>query len=765
MQDDGTTTEEEEEEEEEEGTTTRPMPIRVKVMQNGDCGSSERPSVGFSMSWTKMTPSPLAAAADDDGGGIGSSGNDTDARSRSSGRTTLLLPHLPAAEERRDELQSSLAQGWGTWYQPNILSITKLPEGAVVGIELCRISTSVCLTQAVPDGRFRHYDASARVDLHAWDRSYAQFYVGPRGGPEDVSTFVNANVSIELGASGETNEDLVVLVTPVACDGGLDCTDYELRLRGRYAWSRAGQVRSFATSEGAGIEFSSAGLGAFNITIINHNGIGEEDPNSAIIIPLLKGGIEFGTNVSNGRKHLGNARARELARIEESFGSKSEVAKAIQAAVMWTCIYTPVENGPLMTVSRSWGHSAPSGLDWTYVLYEWDTFFASLLAGLGDKRIAYSNLFQVVKSKTSAGFIPNFYFGGTSSQDRTEPPVGAKVLLEIYRKFRDDWVVELAFDDLLDWHRWFKHHRWLRKFGLIALGSWNQQQERTGMGDPGNDMQSARLESGLDNSPMYDGDFFDNSTTHLMELADVGMSSLFVQEAFALSELANAIGRPEASSLRKTGEMVAKNIKMYLWDDDSGVYTNRFSNTSFHRVISPTSFYSMQSFAPSDPQVARMAKEWLLNSSRFCLRKDTKFDLSRDCFWGLPSISADDPTYLKPGVWNYWRGFTWGPMAMLTYWSLQNYAYLQPVQHAKKALCGQMENMMMKQWVDNRIICENYDPRKEFGGQCGGTATPFYHWGALIGFIGLVEDGHWGGTETPLSSSRIFLHLNDSAIV
>ena len=283
------------------------------------------------------------------------------------------------------------------------------------------------------------------------------------------------------------------------------------------------------------------------------------------------------------------------------------------------------------------------------------------------------------------------------------------------------------------------------------------------MGDPGNDMQSARLESGLDNSPMYDGDFFDNSTTHLMELADVGMSSLFVQEAFALSELAHAIGRPEASSLRKTGEMVAKNIKMYLWDDDSGVYTNRFSNTSFHRVISPTSFYSMQSFAPSDPQVARMAKEWLLNSSRFCLRKDTNYDLSRDCFWGLPSISADDPAYLKPGVWNYWRGFTWGPMAMLTYWSLQNYAYLQPVQRAKKALSIQMENMMVKQWVDNRFICENYDPRKEFGGQCGGTATPFYHWGALTGFIGLVEDGHWGGTETPLSSSRISLISNHSA--
>lgn len=29
--------------------------------------------------------------------------------------------------------------------------------------------------------------------------------------------------------------------------------------------------------------------------------------------------------------------------------------------------------------------------------------------------------------------------------------MGAKVLLEMYRKFGDKWLVELLFDDLLDW--------------------------------------------------------------------------------------------------------------------------------------------------------------------------------------------------------------------------------------------------------------------------------------------------------------------------
>jgi len=44
------------------------------------------------------------------------------------------------------------------------------------------------------------------------------------------------------------------------------------------------------------------------------------------------------------------------------------------------------------------------------------------------KAIAYSNLIQVVRSKTAKGMIPNYSAGGSKSVDRTEPPIGAKVL-------------------------------------------------------------------------------------------------------------------------------------------------------------------------------------------------------------------------------------------------------------------------------------------------------------------------------------------------
>ena len=49
------------------------------------------------------------------------------------------------------------------------------------------------------------------------------------------------------------------------------------------------------------------------------------------------------------------------------------------------------------------------------------------------------------------GFIANFASAGQKSLDRTEPMIGAKVLLELYRKYGDKWIVELLLNDLIDW--------------------------------------------------------------------------------------------------------------------------------------------------------------------------------------------------------------------------------------------------------------------------------------------------------------------------
>ena len=70
-------------------------------------------------------------------------------------------------------------------------------------------------------------------------------------------------------------------------------------------------------------------------------------------------------------------------------------------------------------------------------------------------------------------------------------------------------------------------------------------------------------------TPRYDGEFYDSSNTFMMQLYDVGMSSMVVQEAYALAELADAIGRPEAAMLRDRGDGMSAKIRDELWDEVS----------------------------------------------------------------------------------------------------------------------------------------------------------------------------------------------------
>jgi hypothetical protein len=53
-----------------------------------------------------------------------------------------------------------------------------------------------------------------------------------------------------------------------------------------------------------------------------------------------------------------------------------------------------------------------------------------------------------------------------------------------------------------------------------------------------------------------------------------------------------------------------------------------------------------------------------------------------------------------------------------------------------------MNDMMLRQWRQHAYICENYHPAKGHDG-CSPGAMQFYHWGALSGFISLVDEGYY----------------------
>ena len=272
-----------------------------------------------------------------------------------------------------------------------------------------------------------------------------------------------------------------------------------------------------------------------------------------------------------------------------------------------------------------------------------------------------------------------------------------------------------------------------------------------------NQMQGARYESGQDNSPLYDegSQSLFNNVTHHMELWDVGFSSMFVMEARSLAALAEALGNrsTERATLLRRADAMEALIRRHLWDQDRGVFANRFlRNGSLSAKIGPTSFYPLQAGVATVPQAEAMVKGWLSNRSRFCVSEDWPFkgkapvrigrngtDIS--CFWGLPSISADDETYCDgdSGHCGYWRGHTWGPLSMLTYWGLSDQKYLNSsvVSTARKALVRQMREMLGAVYRTSHHVCENYSPWKQEEPAC--TGDPFYHWGGLNALMSVLE--------------------------
>merc|ERR1711874_700824 len=126
---------------------------------------------------------------------------------------------------------------------------------------------------------------------------------------------------------------------------------------------------------------------------------------------------------------------------------------------------------------------------------------------------------------------------------------------------------------------------------------------------------------------------------------------------------------------------------------------NKFPNGSFYRRISPTSFYPLLTAGPSNEQAAGMMTKWMMNKTRFCITPNGDFAGNSDtCYWGLPSISADDSAFARGYLHGYWRGHVWGPMMQLTYWGLQRYNHVPEVQTARKALCKRMTALMLDQW-------------------------------------------------------------------
>ena len=613
---------------------------------------------------------------------------------------------VPPASPQYEQVQQRLARGWNTWDVHSVTTHVLLPDGLAIHIGMKHNTTegSDAFLENPLIGRLTPGAEQVTPGPHSWDGSYTDLHIEWKGHSWRVQ-------------SGQDGGDLVLLVTPLPSEGKFALPPTVV-FTADYLWNRPGTT----VRRGDHIEAQSpSGTIAVYCTCAKANSNIQRE-----LIAVPAGGPYFAADLTQAvGLSTGHARtlydvlaviARQRQAYEQSVagaGKSAPLVDAIQTTLGWDTIYEPSHERVVSPVSRVWS------VGWGgYVIFDWDTFFAATMAGIGDRDLSYADAMETLREETAEGFVPNYARAGDwKSSDRSEPPVGAITVLGLYRQFHDRWFLEDAFTPLLRWNRWWDQHRQIQ--GYMAWGSDGDNQPANLDDDSRGTRAGAILESGLDNSPMYDSTTYDPHT-HLLEYADVGLMSLYIADCDALAEIASVLGRTaEAHELKQRAARYRTSLAI-LWNPAAGIFLNKDLRTGqFSMRLSPTNFYPMLARAATPEQARTMIEKHLLKPKEFWGE------------WVIPSIERDDPAFHDQ---NYWRGRIWGPMNYLVYLGLRNYD--DPPVRAEFA--QKSWDLFLKEWRDKGHVHENYNAVSGTGDDVT-SSDRFYHWGALLGYIEYLE--------------------------
>ena len=532
---------------------------------------------------------------------------------------SALSDAVAPAEQARAALRERMAAPpwqWGTYSAASMGTHVLLPSAFALSVTLGQAQDGQLLGDIIV---FRQADpAIVRVGGHGFDGStFTELQVGFwKGVPCTtlLQTTVGAGGSLQLLAT--TNG------TAQACAGLVLFVTFQ------YLWGRAGSVSVVAPGQhvratAPGFPDTDVFAAAPSVAFPNSSG-------AYFALALEPGGV---TGLSSGAPvpiadmatNIAAASAAHAARRARFPGDLADAYDAQQSIIAANTIFSPWE-GVVTPVSRGWRRG---GTD--YVLFCWDNLFLAWMASIDadSKDIAYSNLIQIVLSRTMFGFVPNYHAGTHDTTDRSEPQIGALITLEVYKRWGDAWLVEKLFTSLLGWAEWVWTARTISAGGaagpLVVLGSNNNAPADEGGIDT---LSSAKLESGIDNGAAYDdldgARDFDNSTGLMKGQFDVGASALFVSECDALIALAPVAGRADVVPLLQARrDAVAAAMSAVMYNEDEGVFENTRANLTFHKRRMPTAFYPLISGTPTPERAAAMMP-LLTSPLGFCVN-DTAF--------------------------------------------------------------------------------------------------------------------------------------------
>lgn len=610
-------------------------------------------------------------------------------------------------DEQAQMLKKTLAKGWNTWDTYSQISYVHMPEGVTVNLAFKEYKNGSILQNPLL------YKAEQKITLgpHSDDGSYTDQTIEW----EKMRFRIQSAVDVD---------NLIILVTPLEVKA----------LRPPVLVAEAGRVWQMpgtVSQDGDNIQWTS---GNYTTSLFGSN-VTVKDPYLKLYTPYNLYEITSEAGISTGRKYtvteikeVIKRQSEALAQKKKAFGDQSEIFNALQSSIAWNVVYDPLKQRIIIPVSRSWN-------EWHggYVLFCWDNYFVSYMLSLYNKDLAYVNALAITNEASETGFVPNFSDAAVKSRDRSEPPVGSFCIREIYRKYHEKWFLSAVYDNLLSWNRWWASKRDVN--GLLAWGS-NAFNPATGnywetKASGVSERQGASYESGMDNAPMYFNIPFD-STKEVLKLWDVGLNSLYILDCFALADIAKELGKTtDFKELTLRGNGYSANLNK-LWNEKQGIYCNRRTdNGAFSPRLSPTCFYPLLTDVPDKKKIDRMMKEHFYNSDEFYGE------------WMIPSVPRNDTSFKAQ---NYWQGRIWAPLNFLVYIGLRKHNLTVP----REELVLKSKSLLLKNWLSSHYVCENYNTLTGIGAEKGTSSDPFYHWGALLGFMEMIEKGIVDAPEKPL---------------
>jgi hypothetical protein len=400
--------------------------------------------------------------------------------------------------------------------------------------------------------------------------------------------------------------------------------------------------------------------------------------------------------------------------------------EAITNALHWNVLYQPGLHRLYAPAGRIWIFPRTDGTPGDWTIFSGNSFLNALELALESQKLAVDALVAVLETQYPNGNIPNWRSRTNGSADRSQPPIGAFVVLKLFERLGDMDMLQNAYPYLQSWHDFWTApsrpdgppRRDGNKDGLLE---WGSDTALVGKNVPSWEKNAlgrmrAGWESGQDDLPNWDDAPF-NEETGTLAMNCVDLNSLYALDAWCLAEMASVLGRPlDVERYRRQYEAMKALINARLWNDKEGFYFDRYWDGRFSVHRSASSFYPLLARIPDEAQARRMLKQ-LLDPKKF---------------WGdflIPSIARDDPAF-RPGDQQSWRGAIRPIANYLVYQGLKAYGFdAIASEFARKSA-----EMFLRSWDSFGLSPENFD---SLTGEAGGDR--YQSAGPLAALIAVEE--------------------------